>query len=413
MKRRDLILGSGAALATSSLYPSITHASVSGADRKFIFVFCYGGWDPAMIFCPHLGDEDVIDRETNSATATAGNIPYVSTSRTTVNDFFDTYYDKMLLFNGLEVRNIDHWICAILTKTGDTGGDLPDWATIIGQEQKENYIIPHFVMGGPIFSGPYPNVVVSSSGGNQLYNMLNGSLHQQYSDTPLPASIATDSRAALHAFSAQRQQVLLPNSVGRRKVLLENSVDSLNTLLLSQPYAETLKGGGLDFGRATTLLSQGLVRCISMNHNVAPNYDTHNTNFYYQGNHFTDLFDSLHELMVLLENTPGTVAPTLMEETTVVVQSEMGKTPQLNGNGKDHWPFTTTMLLGSGFTGNRVVGSYTGAMNAEKIDFTTGELFEGGNTMTASSIGATLLSIADIDPGDWSLDSSPITGVLT
>ena len=243
MKRRDLILGSGATLLTTGFYPSVARATVSGADRKFIFVFCYGGWDPAMVFCPHLGDGDVIDRESSSATATAGDIPYVATSRTIVNDFFDTYYDKMLLFNGLEVRNIDHWVCAILTKTGDTGGDLPDWATIIAQEQLGNYLIPHFVMSGPSFFGPYPNAVVSSSGGNQLTNMLIGQIGQ-YSEINSPASLAPDARDVLHAFAAQRQQTLLANSVGRRKLLLENSVASLNTLLDAVPHAENLRGGG-------------------------------------------------------------------------------------------------------------------------------------------------------------------------
>ena len=415
MNRRNLILGSSAALAASSLYPKISRASISGADRKFIFVFCYGGWDPAMVFCPHLGDGDLIDRESNSDTATAGNIPYVSSSRSIVNNFFDTHYENILLFNGLEVRNIDHWICAILSKTGDTGGDLPDWATIIGQQQMENYIIPHFVMGGPVFAGEYPNAVVSSSGGNRLYHMLNGAFNFQYSgDIDLPATFAPDSRSALHAFAAQRQQALLSNTIGRRKTLLENSVDSLNTLQLSQPHADKLRGGSLDFDQATDLLSAGLVRCVSMNHNVSPTYDTHSANYYYQGNHLTALFDGLHELMAHLASKPGTVAPTLMEETTVVVHSEMGKTPQINGSsGKDHWPFTTTMLLGSGFTGNRVVGSFTGGMNGEKVDFATGDLFDGGSVMTASTIGATLLAMADIDPGDWALDSSPITGILT
>ena len=97
----------------------------------------------------------------------------------------------------------------IYTKTGDTGGDLPDWGTIIGQQQMENYIIPHFVMGGPVFAGEYPNAVVSGSGGNQLYHMLNGSFNFQYSgDVDLPATFAPDSRDALHAFAAQRQQAL-------------------------------------------------------------------------------------------------------------------------------------------------------------------------------------------------------------
>jgi len=91
MKRRDFIVGSGAGLLGASALPSLSRASVSAADRKFIFIFCYGGWDPAMAFCPHVGDGDLIDREPASDTATAGDIPYVSTSRTVVNAFFDTY----------------------------------------------------------------------------------------------------------------------------------------------------------------------------------------------------------------------------------------------------------------------------------------------------------------------------------
>ena len=91
----------------------------------------------------------------------------------------------------------------------------------------------------------------------------------------------------------------------------------------------------------------------------------------------------------------------------------MGKTPQLNGNGKDHWPFTSTMLLGSGFTGNRTVGAYTGTMGGRRVDFASGNLFDGGSILTATTIGATLLAMADIDPGDWALDSEPILGILT
>ena len=71
------------------------------------------------------------------------------------------------------------------------------------------------------------------------------------------------------------------------------------------------------------------------------------------------------------------------------------------------------MLLGSGFTGNRTIGAYTGSMGGSPIDFATGEQFEGGTLMTASSIGATLLAMADIDPADWALDSDPILGVLS
>ena len=412
MKRRDFIVGSGAGLLGASALPSLSRASVSAADRKFIFIFCYGGWDPAMAFCPNVGDGDIIDRESASDTATAGDIPYVSTSRSVVNDFFDTYHDNMLLFNGLEVRNIDHWVCAILSKTGGTSGEQPDWGTIIGQQEASRYLIPHFATGGPVFAGAFPSSVVSSSGGDQLFHMLNGQLHSQYSDRSMPAAFASESRDALHAFTARRQQALLEGTIGRRQLLLQNSVDGMATLRDAMGFAESLRGGGLAFDRVLSLLSEGNVRCISMNHDVNPSYDTHESNFYYQGRHLTSLFTSLTDLMERLNDTPGEVATTLLEETTVVVHSEMGKTPQLNGSGKDHWPYTTTMLLGSGFTGNRTVGAYTGALAGSPIDFATGELYEGGQLMTASTIGATLLAMADIDPGDWALDSSPILGVL-
>ena len=46
------------------------------------------------------------------------------------------------------------------------------------------------------------------------------------------------------------------------------------------------------------------------------------------------------------------------------------------------------MLLGSGYTGNRMVGSLTGGMNGKKVDFATGDVFDEGS-MTASTIGAT------------------------
>lgn len=42
----------------------------------------------------------------------------------------------------------------------------------------------------------------------------------------------------------------------------------------------------------------------------------------------------------------------------VVVQSEMGRTPNYNaGNGKDHWSIGSIMFLGRGIKGNRVVGA--------------------------------------------------------
>ncbi|HET6247888.1 MAG TPA: DUF1501 domain-containing protein [Tepidisphaeraceae bacterium] len=48
----------------------------------------------------------------------------------------------------------------------------------------------------------------------------------------------------------------------------------------------------------------------------------------------------------------------IRDKLVVVVQSEMGRTPQYNkGNGKDHWSIGSAMFLGPKISGNRVIGA--------------------------------------------------------
>lgn len=48
----------------------------------------------------------------------------------------------------------------------------------------------------------------------------------------------------------------------------------------------------------------------------------------------------------------------IREQLVVVVQSEMGRTPDYNaGNGKDHWSIGSAYFLGRGITGDRVIGA--------------------------------------------------------
>ena len=48
----------------------------------------------------------------------------------------------------------------------------------------------------------------------------------------------------------------------------------------------------------------------------------------------------------------------IREQLVVVVQSEMGRTPNYNqGNGKDHWSIGSAMFFGRGVKGNRVIGA--------------------------------------------------------
>jgi uncharacterized protein (DUF1501 family) len=59
----------------------------------------------------------------------------------------------------------------------------------------------------------------------------------------------------------------------------------------------------------------------------------------------------------------------IREQLVVVVQSEMGRTPNYNqGNGKDHWSIGSIMFLGRGIRGNRVVGATDAGLFGVKLN---------------------------------------------
>ena len=118
--------------------------------------------------------------------------------------------------------------------------------------------------------------------------------------------------------------------------------------------------------------------------------------------------------MQLLENTPGEREERLADETVVVVLSEMGRTPQLNAlDGKDHWPFTSAMLIGPGLTGSRVVGGFDALYYGRSVDPSSGEIAASGPLLSAETLGATLLTLADIDPALHVAGVEPLWGILT
>lgn len=82
-------------------------------------------------------------------------------------------------------------------------------------------------------------------------------------------------------------------------------------------------------------------------------WDTHNNNFAILRDNKLPAFDQTYSaLMEDLENRG------LLDETLVVVMSEMGRTPKINPRaGRDHWTFCyTAMLAGAGIRGGSVYG---------------------------------------------------------
>jgi uncharacterized protein (DUF1501 family) len=417
MNRRTFLQTSTLGLAAMGLPVGASWASSLGSDRKLLFVFAQGGWDPTRAFAPVFDLNDIVDLEPEAALSQAGNIPFVDhPSRPSVRAFFQANADRMLVLNGVMVRSIAHDICTMLAMTGDTSGTFPDWAAIVAASQSERYTLPQLVLGGPSFAGQFGDSVARAGAAGQLEGLLSGDILDR-SDLEIPR-LSRASSGIVDRYLSRR--------AGGRVLAATSSIDAqlATAFERSTERAQALKDYRyiMDFTTGPDLttqanvavdaLSVGLCRCATLGH--AGQWDTHADNDELQSALWEGLFGDLGQLMALLDETPGTGGGSLADETVVVVLSEMGRTPLLNGTlGKDHWPFTSMMMLGPGLSTNRVIGGFDAQYMGESISFSDGATHSGGQILTAEAVGASLLTLMDVDPTPFVSGTTAIDGMLT
>ena len=102
--------------------------------------------------------------------------------------------------------------------------------------------------------------------------------------------------------------------------------------------------------------------CVSANLTIGQ-FDSHNNNDEDQMKLIPEFLAGIDYLLRRAEDLK------IREQLVVVVQSEMGRTPNYNnGNGKDHWSVGSVLFLGRGIKGNRVVGATDEKQFAVPVD---------------------------------------------
>ncbi len=416
LNRRQLLGATGLSLATLGLPARLARAE-TGSDLKFIFVFAQGGWDPTRVFAAEFSNNN-IDMEPDADRATAGGITYVDhPSRPSVRTFFDAWHSRSVVFNGMMVRSIAHEICTMLAMTGTTSGVTPDWPAILADRERAKFTLPHLVLGGPSFPGDLGVAVARTGSNGQLEALLSGTAVDM-SDFGAggPNSPA---ESLIDRFVARRATA---RTMGTRSALEKALLDDFAT---ATSHATALKelqyqmdfSGGLDLVDqapvAIDALVNGVSRCVTLSSVGAVSWDTHANNDTDQSVLWEGLFSGLGQLMAQLAAAPGVSTPSLADETVVVVLSELGRTPLLNPFlGKDHWPFTSAMIVGPRLIGSRVVGSFDENYYGNLVDNSTGDVSDTGAVLSPESLGATLLAMADIDPTPYVSGVDPIAGIL-
>ncbi|RME28443.1 MAG: DUF1501 domain-containing protein [Deltaproteobacteria bacterium] len=415
--RRQLLKAGAATLVAPSLVRPARAASA--ADRRFLFVFAQGGWDPTYAFAPVFGS-DRVDMPEDAGPAEIGGISFVEHADIpSVRTWLEQNADRTCIVNGIEVRAVAHDACRRIAMTNSLVPGNDDWSAILAGEARSDPLIPLIHISGPSYTHRFPQAVVRVGTTGQLGKLVDGTaLTESDMAVDLPGADAQELEDAL---VRDRAHAFLDRGLGGRAAAIAaaaaRSEDRLPEILGLGAELSPGEGDALvdRLGLCLGFLSTGVSRCAMVAYEswqgVFNGWDTHQDNSL-QANHFEELFAALTTAWNQARTLPGSSGGSLADELVIVVLSEMGRMPLLNGaRGKDHWTWTSAMVVGAGVAGGQVIGGFDEGLFGRGVDLESGAVVDGNPTLLPGHLGATLLALGDVDPGAY-VEGAEVIGAM-
>lgn len=421
--RRDFLLGSAAGLALATLpfgRRSVRAQAAPRAKRNLIIIMAGGGWDVTYALDPKP-DLSTIDAP-GGAIQLFGDSPiFTDASRPNVGDFFTRYGAMTAVVNGVQVQSIAHLQCRRRLLTGSRKTGSSDIGAITAHDLGRDLPVPYMVFGNTAFPGP----LAGSSGRVGITNQLKALLSPAEAYPPpagspnnrfTPEASDQDLIRAYVQARAERARATR-GQLGDNRARIDDFVAAMDRGDALKPHVDALgpRGVTLELGQQTMFAVDALSNGISHSVMVEDprSWDTHTNNA--QQNQLHDgLYGALILLLDELDSRPGKAAgSTMLDETVVMVSSEMSRTPLLNGAaGKDHWPSTSCLVIGSGVAGGRTYGATDDSQNARLVDLRTGQPSDNGSALMAESVLAAILQLVGVDASSHMTEGEPLHALI-
>ena len=417
LTRRDVLmksLGAGGVFALSQVLPlaRASSSTVTDPNRRFVFVYFLGGWDPMLSLDPK--DPAVYDDAPDTVYSTGvetgyGELGFTEDPRifTDVEDLvfgpfvgerFAALASQMAVIRGMTVSSVAHVPATTHALTcREPAGELPrgsSLATLLASALGQDDLIPNLAAGVDSWNLSEPDFAsaLGASTGSDLQKLLQPGL----------VELEAGDRDALEAFfdreAARAANPRFGSVLDRRRssrVLIEQDIATLfdaNNPELADIVAH-FEGQPRAF-MAYQALTSGTSRCVSYRAHVFN--DTHSGPDW-RANHGYRLqsgFQSVAMLAELLQATDHPAGGSWLDHTTIVCASEFNRSPALNATGgRDHATTNSMALLGGGIAPGRVLGAtHPLRMAGQAIDLETGAVdTESGTQVEHAHVGRTLL----------------------
>ncbi|HQU43120.1 MAG TPA: DUF1501 domain-containing protein [Pirellulales bacterium] len=329
-----------------------------GYPGPYYLVFnAEGGWDTTYLMDPKgvngmnrlYQEGDILTRGPHKFAPTAKH----KSGGLSNEDFYAEFGDELLVLNGLDYSVNNHSPGARYMATGKLDSlAYPTFAALVAACKGPTCPLAFLTFGNYSATG---NIVAMSrvAYAQSLQKIANADAMDGNERSPYHDGFALDriERAVEATYQARVEPSSLPRLERAQNMLYAAQVHSKALRRVTPYIPKTQAKERLAQQVDVALASFKAGVCVSANLSIGQ-FDSHANNDPDQMKLIPEFLAGIAYVMHRAEELK------MREQLVVIVQSEMGRTPNYNaGNGKDHWSIGSAMFLGQGIKGNRVLGA--------------------------------------------------------
>lgn len=282
-------------------------------------------------------------------------------------DFYAEFGDELLTFNGLDYSVNNHSPGARYMATGKLDSlAYPTFAALVAACRGTDCPLAFLTFGNYSSTGnlvamsrvPYLPSLQKIAKADAIEGNDRSPYHDKFALDRIEEALREENTA--HSTSPR-----LPRAERAGNMLFAAQVNSKALERVTQYIPKTIPKERLSQQAEIALASFKAGVCVSANLTISQ-FDSH-------ANNDADQMKLIPEFLAgiaYMIRRAGELK--IREQLVVVVQSEMGRTPNYNaGNGKDHWSIGSAMFIGPRIKGNRVIGATDEKQFTVPVDPTT------------------------------------------
>jgi len=279
-------------------------------------------------------------------------------------DFYAEFGDELLTFNGLDYSVNNHSPGARYMATGKLDSlAYPTFAALVAACRGPDCPLAFLTFGNYSATGnlvamsrvPYLPSLQKIANADAVEGNERAPYHDKFALERIEKALADEQ-------TARSADARLPRAERAENMLYAAQANSKALQRVTQYIPKTSPKERLSQQAEIALASFKAGVCVSANLTISQ-FDSH-------ANNDPDQMKLIPEFLAGIAYTIRRAGELkIREQLVVVVQSEMGRTPNYNqGNGKDHWSIGSVMFLGRGIKGNRVIGATDEKQFAVPVD---------------------------------------------